>query len=252
MLFVLFLVLLFLCWGSFLNVVAYRMTYDKPFFTKRSYCPSCEKIISWYDNIPVISWIFLRGKCRNCKSSITILYPFTEILSAVIFTFLFFKTYPFKGLFFVYFIFFSALIAATRTDFEEMVIPQALSLWLIPVGILSAILGYSFVPVLGSVAGAIIGYGSLWLVGKIFYYFTKREGIGVGDMELLGMIGAFLGPLGVWFSVFIGSLTACLIGGTYILITRKGRYAKIPFGPFLALGATFYFFFSWILLWLVV
>ena len=153
---------------------------------------------------------------------------------------------------FVYFIFLSALIAATRTDLQEMVIPQALSLWLIPVGILSAIFGFSYVSVLGSVSGAILGYGSLWLMGKIFYYFTKREGIGVGDMELLGMIGSFLGPIGVWFSIFLGSLTASLVGGAYILFTGKGRYAKIPFGPFLALGATLYFFFSWFLLLFVV
>lgn len=244
------LFLMFICWGSFLNVVAYRITYDKLFFTKRSYCPSCESLIAWYDNIPLLSWVLLGGKCRSCKQRISILYPFVELLSGVIFTALFFEFYPlfplsyFVGYFTTYFIFFSALIVATRTDLQEMVIPQLFSLWLIPIGIASALLGFSYVAPLGSIVGAILGYGMLWIVGKSFMYLTKREGIGEGDMELLGMIGAFLGPLGAWFALLIGSLGGLLAGVLYMWFSGKGRYAKIPFGPFLALGGTLYFFFQ--------
>jgi leader peptidase (prepilin peptidase)/N-methyltransferase len=241
---IVFLFLLFICWGSFLNSLAYRMTYDKPLFTKRSYCPSCKKSIAWYDNIPILSWIFLRAKCRFCASPITILYPFIELLSGVIFTALFFELYHLSPvIFFVYFLFFSALIGATRTDLQELVIPQAFSLWLIPVGFLLSLAGLTYVTWLGSLLGALFGYGLLWLVGFVFKFFAKREGIGVGDMELLGMIGAFLGPIAAWISLLIASIVGLIIGTTYLYLSGKGRKAHIPFGPFIALGATIYFFF---------
>jgi len=248
MLDIIFLFILFVCWGSFLNVVAYRTTYDKPFFTKRSYCPSCQHTIFWYDNIPIISWFLLKGKCRFCKNSISILYPFIEVLSGIIFTLLFFNLFDgsynilFFKQFFNFLIFFSALIVATRTDFQEMVIPQLFSLWLMPVGFLTAFLGFSRITFFESLLGGFVGYGVLWSIGTIFEFFTKREGVGQGDMELLGMIGAFLGPIGVWFSLMLGSISGFVIGVSYILITKKDRYAKIPFGPFLALGAVLHFF----------
>ena len=248
MLLVLFLFLIFICWGSFLNVVAYRITYDKPFLTKRSYCPHCESFIAWYDNIPILSWLLLGGKCRSCKKSISYLYPLIEIASGLIFTALFYELFPdffssaFIAHYITYFIFFSALIISTRTDLQEMVIPQIFSIWLIPVGVIAAFLGFSFVSPLGAIIGAALGYGILWVIAKLFFYFAKREGMGEGDMELLGMIGSFLGPVGVWFTLLAGSIAGFLIGGVYMLISGKGRYAKIPFGPFLALGATLYFF----------
>ena len=143
-----------------------------------------------------------------------------------------------------HFIFFSALIVATRTDLEALVIPQIFSLWLVPVGILFSYLNFTEITFLQSFIGAILGYAGLWIVAKLFKFFTKKEGLGIGDMELLAMIGAFLGPFGIWFTILIGSFTGLLISGFYILITKKDRYTQIPFGPFLALGATIYFFFK--------
>ena len=256
---IVFFFLTFLCWGSFLNVVAYRVTYDKPLFTKRSYCPHCNKVVAWYDNIPVISWIILRARCRRCKKAISILYPFIEIITAVILTLVFVRFVPeyvySKGLFlsassgrmfanfFSYFLFFSALIISVRTDLEEMIIPQMVSLWLVPVGILFSFLGMTGTHPVDSIFGALFGYGSLWIVGKVFYWIKKTDGIGVGDMELLAMIGSFLGLLGVWFTILIGSISALFIGGGYLYFSGKGRNAKMPFGPFLVLGATIFFFF---------
>ena len=257
MLFLLFIFLIFLCWGSFLNVVAYRSVHDIPFFQKRSVCPFCKKLIAWYDNIPVLSWLFLRGKCRNCKEKISFLYPFTELITAFLMTGLLLFCHPelvsgsnfifnFQNIlsFFSYFIFFSALIVATRTDLLDMVIPQIFSIWLAPVGIMFSLLGFLNIGFWSSISGAVVGYGILWVVAKIFKVIAKKEGLGVGDMELMALIGSFLGPLGVWFSLFLGSVSGLLIGGLYLLFAKKGKETPIPFGPFLALGAIIYFFFQ--------
>jgi leader peptidase (prepilin peptidase)/N-methyltransferase len=236
---VVFLFIQFLCWGSFLNMAAYRLTYEKPFFRKRSYCPSCDKTIFWYDNIPLLSWIILKGRCRFCSVPISYLYPAVELLSGIIFTALFLMSAKF---FVAYFICFSALIAATRADLQAMVIPQIFTLGMVPIGILFSFAGFTKVSGVESIIGAVIGYGLLWAVATIFKYFKKREGLGVGDMELLGMIGSFMGVDGVRFSLLIGSISGLLIGGAYLYFFKKNRYTRIPFGPFLALGAIVYFF----------
>ena len=237
------LILIFLCWGSFLNVVAYRSIYDIPFLAKRSVCPHCRNVIFWYDNIPVLSWLFLCGKCRHCKKSISFLYPFIEIITALIMTLLLLKVDDILS-FWVFFLFFSALIVATRTDLQAMVIPQIFSLWLVSFGMVFAYFDLLNITFTQSFFGAILGYASLYFTAKIFKMISKKEGLGVGDMELLGMIGAFLGPIGVWLSLLVGSFSGLFIAGGYILLTKKSKETKIPFGPFLALGATIYFFFN--------
>jgi len=251
---VIFLFILFLCWGSFLNVVAYRITFNNLFFTKRSLCPSCKTVIAWHDNIPMVSWFILKGRCRACKSPITILYPFIEFLSGILFSVLFFYVPPNISIpeFILYFIFFSALIVSVRTDLEAMVIPQLFSIWLVPVGIVCSLFGFTHISVWESLLGVIFGYGVLWLVAVLFKYFTKKDGLGVGDMELLAMIGAFLGPFGVWVSLLIGSVSGLILGGGYVIVTKQTRYTRIPFGPFLALGAAIYFFFESALLQVIV
>lgn len=260
-----------LCIGSFLNVLSYRITFDKPFLEPRSKCIFCNSQISWLDNIPLLSWLMLKGKCRYCKKPISPLYPFIEIITALIFTFLFIKIFiPFIfnnpknilvdqfiiqeiinnstweniGLFSSYLILFSALIASVRSDLEAMVIPQIFSIWLVPLGMLCAYLSIIKIDLLESLIGAVLGYGILWSVAKVFYLLTNQEGLGVGDMELLAMIGSFLGASGVFISLLIGSLSGVSIGGIYLLISKKGKSTKIPFGPFLSLGATIYFFFD--------
>lgn len=250
----LFIFLIFLCWGSFLNVVAYRITYDRPFLTRRSYCPFCEKTIAWYDNIPLLSWVLLGGKCRSCKKPISYLYPLVELITGVVLTALFFELFVgsfdifFWKPFIAYFIYFSALIVATRTDLQEMVIPQLFSIWLVPLGLMASYFGVSQTTLIGSIAGTIIGYGILWVIGFVFKHLAKREGIGVGDMELLAMIGSFSGPLGVWFALLVGSITGLVFGGLFYIVKKKDHRAPMPFGPFLALGATLYFFFQSFLL----
>lgn len=264
-----FVFLLGLCWGSFLNVVAYRFSHSKQFFTKRSYCPSCNSYIAWHDNIPILSWIILKRKCRSCKAKISALYPFVELLTAGLVILLFSQYAPTLfanlyepesvdilvglpplytlltwGTFISALIFLSALIVAIRTDLEAMVIPQLCTLWLIPFGIIASWAGLTSISLWHSVIGAFMGYGILWSIAFLFKFITKRDGLGVGDMEFLGMIGAFLGPLGTWFTLLIGSVLGTIIGGAYLLISHKSKMTRIPFGPFLAAGALLYFFFA--------
>jgi leader peptidase (prepilin peptidase) / N-methyltransferase len=252
-----------LCWGSFLNVLAYRLVHSKSLFATRSQCPFCHQTIAWYDNIPLLSWLVLRGRCRQCKHSISWLYPFTELITAVLITALFYKfmvvpfgwwcseLWMFKSLwarchrsFFAYAVMISALIAATRTDLEMMLIPQVFSLWLVPVGFLAAYLGLICLSLPFSVLGAVLGYGILWIIAFVFKHATGKDGMGMGDMELLAMIGSFLGPWGVWISLMIGSFAGLLAGALYLVVSGRKRDTRIPFGPFLALGAVIYFFFG--------
>ncbi|MCK4650559.1 prepilin peptidase [Candidatus Babeliales bacterium] len=259
MIILVFVFLIFLCWGSFLNVVAYRSISDVPFLKKRSFCPSCEHFIEWFYNIPVFSWFFLKGRCQYCGARISILYPLIEILTAVIMTGLFVKIFMLHGFyffnlktifsFFSYFIFFSALLVATRTDFQALVIPQIFSLWLVPFGMIFAYLGFLKINFMQSFIGAIFGYAILWIVAVVFKYITKKEGMGVGDMELLSLIGAFLGPFCVWVTIFIASVSGLLFATSCILITKKKGMIKIPLGPFLSLGAVIYFFFDKWCIW---
>ena len=258
---VIIIFLLGLCWGSFLNVVTYRIIFDKPFFTMRSYCYSCGKKIFWYDNIPVISWFVLKGKCRNCQKKISILYPIFEILTGIMFSALFmhiffpnkfgvilvednFSICDYCPLFFTYLLFFSALIASSNSDLRILAIPQVFTIWLAPVGIFLSWIDVTVVSLTSSICGAVLGYTTLFVVEFLFHKITKKKGLGIGDMELLCMIGAFLGPSGVWFSLMIGSLLGLAATGTYLLITKKNKDTQIPYGPFLSLGASIFFFFK--------
>ena len=234
--------LLFLCWGSFLNVLGYRLLYGHSLLISRSFCPSCNSTIAWYDLVPVLSWLFLRGNCRTCKTSISWLYPFIELLTALSLTALY-LTVP-LAYFPAYFVLFSILIVTIRTDLQEMLIVRYMTLWVIPLGLLFSFTGCLPISLLESILGAIMGYSILWLVKTVYYFFKKVEGMGEGDLELLAVIGAFTGPVGCWLTVMIGSIFGSLIGILLILITKKSTTLKIPFGPFLALGAMLYVLFQ--------
>ena len=230
----------FLCWGSFLNVVAYRLLINESFVCKRSYCPHCKHKIAWYDLIPLISFFLLKGKCRYCHKKITWLYPFIEIATALIFTLMIIFIEPSYWL--GYGIFFSALIVNIRTDLQKMVIPRITSLYLAPIGCICAFLKLLPISFYQSLMGSIFGYFTLFIIAKTFYYTTKKQGLGEGDFDLLALIGAFTGIQGAWMSLFIGSVAGSIIGIFLILVEKYSRNTKIPFGPFLAFGALFYLF----------
>jgi len=229
-----------LCWGSFLNLVAYRLVSGDKLFGLRSFCPHCKKIIAWYDNIPVVSWIILLGKCRNCKAPISFLYPLVELLTTGALMTLPYIPGRYHG---AYFIFFSALIVSIRSDLETMLISRYVTVFLIPLGLLFSSTDLLPITLTSSIAGIVLGYGSLFLASKTFFFLTKKEGIGQGDLELLAFIGSFVGFAGCWVTLFLGAVIGSIFGITYITLTGKSREVRIPFGPFLALGAILYVLF---------
>lgn len=232
--------LIFLCWGSFLNVVGYRLV-EGTTLLGRSACPYCKKHIAWYDLIPILSWLILKMRCRSCHKTISYLYPTIELLTALIMTAMLIYIQPTYWL--AYFLFFSALIVTIRTDAEYMLISTYMTLYLMPIGILLSI--FKFLPLnpVNSILGTIAGYAVLWFIAHVFKRTRKKEGLGQGDIDLLAMIGAFTGLLGVWITLFLGALFGSIIGLTIALCKKKHDIA-IPFGPWLALGAIIYVFFQ--------
>ncbi len=236
------LIILFLCWGSFLNMLGYRLVHPRSIFATRSQCTHCHAIIAWYDNIPVFSFIFLRGKCRTCKQPISWLYPFIELLSVIILYTLYTVADP--DFFLAYFFFVSALIVTIRSDLETMLISRFVSLYAVPIGILCSM--FKFIPIttLESIAGAFFGFGLFWCIATVFQYITGKHGLGQGDIDLMAFIGSFTGIIGCWATMLIGSIVGSLIGILILVCTRQGMQTRIPFGPFLALGAICYILLS--------
>lgn len=232
----------FLCWGSFLNVVAYRLIRDVSFIRPRSYCIHCRHSLAWYDLLPVISWFMLKGRCRYCNEPITFLYPLIELLTALLMTLLVLLVpHSYQC---AYFIFFSALIVTIRSDLETMLISRFVTLFLIPLGFAASACGLLDLTLFESILGACVGWMLLYLIDKFFFMLTKKNGLGQGDIDLLAFIGSFLGIYGCWVTLLLSSLIGSIIGGMYMFITGASKTLKIPYGPFLALGAIIFVLFK--------
>lgn len=238
---------LLLCWGSFLNAFAFRLLHNVSIIHPRSYCPHCKHTLAWYDLIPLFSWIWLKGMCRYCRQAISWLYPFIEVFTVCSLALLLLYAHPLyvAG----YFLFFSALIISIRTDLDEMLISRYATLYVTPFGFLLSMAGLLPITITESILGALIGYGFLYTIARLFYGFTKKEGLGQGDMDLLALIGSFTGIYGCWITLLIGSMVGSLVGIVYLLIAKKSvTQERIPFGPFLAIGAmSFVIGQSWLL-----
>ena len=182
-----------------------------------------------------MSWIFLWGRCRLCSAPISVLYPFIELVTALCLSTLFVTVPP--HYFPAYFIFFSALIISIRTDLETMLISRFVTLFLLPTGIIFSAMGLLPITYQASVAGSFFGYFLLWGVARLFFLLTKKEGLGLGDAELLAFIGSYTGIVGCWLSLLIGSIAGSIAGIIHLWLTNSN---KIPFGPFLALGSISY------------
>ena len=241
----LLLVPVWLCWGSFLNVVAYRVLRKQSILKPRSRCPRCKHNLAWYDLVPVISWITLGGKCRYCHQQISLLYPSTEVFTAFVMSILIILV---PSLYVpAYFILFSALIVSIRSDLETMLISRYMTLFLVPLGIAFSYFGLLPINLWQSIAGSLFGYLLLWSIARLFLRITGKKGMGEGDFELLSLIGSFLGLSGTWYSLMLGAIAGSLIGLFMVHSHHATRNTKIPFAPFLALAAiiiTFYQFIS--------
>jgi leader peptidase (prepilin peptidase)/N-methyltransferase len=229
-----------LCIGSFLNVCIHRLPIGKSIVRPPSSCPTCGSMISWYDNIPVISWILLRGRCRGCKASISIRYPLVELLTGLL-AVITAAHFGIQWSALIYFIFGVALIVITFIDLDHRIIPDIISLPGIPMGFLASFL----LPQISwteSLIGIVVGGGSLLAIAMGYQFITGKEGMGGGDIKLLAMIGAFLGWKGVFFTIMASSLTGTVVGIAAMLRAGKGMKMALPFGPFLALGALLFLF----------
>jgi leader peptidase (prepilin peptidase) / N-methyltransferase len=228
--------------GSFLNVCIYRIPLKMSIVYPASRCPTCGKAIHFYNNVPIFSYIVLQGRCAACGTPISAIYPFVEALTGL-FALSLFAKFGLSAELFVYFAFVSVLIVVTFIDLKYQIIPDAIS---IP-GIIAGFALSFFVPsmkALDSLIGIILGGGALFAIAEAYYRFAGKEGMGGGDIKLLGMIGAFLGWKGVIVTLFIGSFSGAIIGSVFMFLTRKGSKQPIPFGPFLAAGAIMYLFFG--------
>jgi len=228
--------------GSFLNVCIYRLPLEQSVVSPGSRCMGCGAAIRWYDNIPILSWIALRGRCRSCKAPFSIRYPLVELLTGLLAVLLFFKYGPSLPLL-IMFLFCAALVVITFIDFDHQIIPDEISLPGIILGFLSSF----FLPDhgwLSSLLGIVVGWGSLALIFYGYLWLTGREGMGGGDAKLLAMMGAFLGLQAIPFIIFASSLVGTVAGLSIMAVQRKDRHLAIPFGPYLALGAVLYIFFG--------
>ncbi len=228
--------------GSFLNVCICRMPKNESIVSPPSHCPHCSYQICWYDNIPLVSYLLLRGKCRGCGAHISLQYPLVELINGLLTLFLFLRFGPTLA-FAALFLFCSALVVITFIDLEHQIIPDEISLSGIVVGfVLSFFLeGHTW---LNSLLGILLGGGSLLLVAYLYQRVTGKDGMGGGDIKLLAMMGAFLGWKAVPFIIFASSLVGSLIGVTIMLLQKKDTKLAIPFGPYLAFGAILYIFYG--------
>lgn len=228
--------------GSFLNVCIYRLPLEQSIVSPGSRCMGCGTAIRWYDNIPILSWLVLRGRCRSCKAPFSIRYPLVELLTGLLAMLLLLKFGPSLSLV-VMFLFCAALVVITFIDFDHQIIPDEISL----PGIILGFLCSFFLPGhgwLSSLLGIVVGWGSLALIFYGYLWLTGREGMGGGDAKLLAMMGAFLGLQAVPFIIFASSLVGTVAGLSIMAVQRKDRHLAIPFGPYLALGAVLYIFFG--------
>jgi leader peptidase (prepilin peptidase)/N-methyltransferase len=226
--------------GSFLNVCIWRIPEGKSIAFPSSHCPKCGKSIRPFDNIPVLSWLLLRGRCRDCGESISARYPLVELLTALLSLAIFWKFGP-SPAYLAAFLFTAALIVITFIDFDHQIIPDVISLPGIPVFFLLAV----FVMDMGfldSLLGLLVGGGFLYVIAVGYELLTKREGMGGGDIKLLAMIGAFLGWKSLFFVVFMSSILGAAVGIVLILIKGKDMKYAVPFGPFLSIAAVMYLF----------
>ena len=228
--------------GSFLNVCIYRLPRQESIAWPGSHCPKCSHPIAWYDNIPILSYFTLAGRCRHCTGRIPFRYPLVEILNASGYIGLLWVFGP-SWVTVAYWLFYSALLVVAGTDLSHKIIPNAVTFPGIIVGIVCAatVLPIGF---LDSLLGILVGGGILWLLAWASPYLFGKEGMGGGDIKLLGMIGAFLGWKPAVMTIMVGSLLGSLVGVTLIAAQVIKREDYIPFGPFLVCGALVALFFG--------
>jgi leader peptidase (prepilin peptidase)/N-methyltransferase len=238
--------------GSFLNVLIYRL--PLAFFKKKSatksilwppsFAPCCKKPLKWFENIPLLSWIFLLGRCGYCKKKISFRYPFVELVTAIIFYFIYLKIGPSYQLI-LWFYFFSILIPLIWIDIDHFLLPDVLTLNLIVVGLLVSLLGLLSLDFKDSFLGALLGFLIPWSVNKLYFLWKKHDGFGGGDFKLLSGIGAWLGGAKILPILTLSSILALTYTLFLFVIGKKMTLnTALPFGPFLIISSGVFVFYS--------
>lgn len=236
--------------GSFLNVCIYRMPRGLSIVRPSSKCPTCSNAVRFYDNIPLVSFLILGGRCRDCKARIPLRYPLVEALNALMYASVIWRFGLGWHTLFI-FAFCSAMIVITFIDLDFQIIPDVITLPGIPLGLIA---GSLLIPdpfardsVLGfreGLIGLISGGGLFLMIVILSQLILKREGMGLGDVKMMAMIGAFAGWKSMLLTTFAGSLLGSAVGISLMVFKGKGRETRIPFGPFLAAGALITLFFG--------
>lgn len=226
--------------GSFLNVCIYRIPAGKSIVSPPSACPHCGHRIRWYQNVPILSWLLLRGRCASCRATIAIRYPLIEALTGGLFVLVLWY-FGLSWATLIYWLLAAALVVITFIDLDHRIIPDLLSLPGIVIGFLCSFL-IPWLPWYESLLGILVGGGTLYLVAWLYEVLAKREGMGGGDIKLLAMLGAFLGWKAIFPVIFFASLVGTLVGVPLMLLRRGDAKLAIPFGPFLATAALVYLF----------
>lgn len=220
--------------GSFLNVCISRLPARESVASPRSRCPACRKPIRWFDNIPVVSYLVLAGRCRSCRAPIPVRYPLVEIATATGFVAQG-LVHEDLGLLAVRLVFTALLVALFGTDLETERLPNALTLPGLAFGLVVSV---GLPPGLqSSVTGAVLGAAIPWLIRWVWFQAKGVEAMGLGDVKMLAMIGAFLGWQQVWLVLLLASLAGAIIGILLTVLGRRSMQSRLPFGTFLALAA---------------
>jgi len=221
--------------GSFLNVCIYRLPRQESIVFPASHCTACQKPIRPYDNIPLVSFLFLRGRCRSCRAPISWRYPLIELLHGLGYLSILYQFgYSVQTL--IYALFFSSLVVVTFIDLSHQIVPDVITLPGMVLGLVAASTVLPPGPI-NSLVGLFLGGGLFYLVAVLSIALLKKEGMGGGDIKLIAMIGAFLGWKGMLLTIFLAALTGSITGLFLVFIQGRNRAEPIPFGPFLALGA---------------
>ena len=227
------------CFGSFANVIIYRLPKDESVLG-RSQCQKCGSKIRWYYNIPLFSYFFLKGQCADCHQKFSIRYPVVELIMAIMFVaVIYFYDVTWTSLEYLIFVF--GLITASFIDYDHMILPDEFTLGGLAIGLVGALVNpeRSF---MDAFLGVLFGGGVLWVIAYVYFVLTGREGLGGGDIKLLAWIGALLGWRSIPFVILSASVAGSVVGLFISRRNKEGLKTMIPFGPFLVLGALLYVF----------
>ena len=235
---ILFVIILGALWGSFANVCIYRLPNDENVVSGRSFCPKCKKKILWYDNIPVISFVILKAKCRNCDYKISYQYLVVEILSLLSFTLIYFL-FGISITTLLFWILYLCFVIIFFIDLKHFIIPNVITFPLMVLGFFKSFdpnLSYLFPNYLNSLIGGAFGYGIIFSIIYFYKQVRKKEGMGLGDAKLFAVIGFWFGWISIPFIVFLSSVVALISVVPSLILKSKQMSSEIPFGPYIIIA----------------